>query len=185
MDGSDDESSAASEELTNAAPVECCIDGCTLAVKPSTKCWQLAARYGRFLARAQGLDDDAAPPLVLTRDGTVVPHSTLVSSLAGVELNAVGADGPIARPRPPPPERGDDWRDATSSSEDEDDVAPPPVGPADDCEERWRQEASDSPESCWGHLLKLEDVAGDDRDPVCDQLVKALTPLDLTWIDLT
>ena len=61
--------------------------------KPSTKCWQLAARYGRFLARAQGLDDDAAPPLVLTRDGKVVPHSTLVASLAGVELNAVGADG--------------------------------------------------------------------------------------------
>ena len=100
---SDDESSAASSEETSAAPVECCIDGCTLAVKPSTKCWQLAARYGRFLARAQGLDDDAAPPLVLTRDGKVVPHSTLVSSLAGVELSAVGADGPISRPRPPPP----------------------------------------------------------------------------------
>jgi hypothetical protein len=187
MDESDDESSAASEELTNAAPVECCVDGCTLSVKPSTKCWQLAARYGRFLARAQGLDDDAAPPLVLTRDGKVVPHSTLVASLAGVELSAVGADGPIARPRPPPPERGDDWRDATSSSGDEDDVAPPPAGPADDCEMRWRQEASDHPESCWGHLLKLEDVAGDDRDPVCDQLVKALRPLDLSaaWDDRT
>ncbi|CAH0366333.1 unnamed protein product [Pelagomonas calceolata] len=185
MDESDDESSAASEELTNAAPVECCVDGCTLSVKPSTKCWQLAARYGRFLARAQGLDDDAAPPLVLTRDGKVVPHSTLVSSLAGVELNAVGADGPISRPRPPPPERGDDWRDATSSSDDEDDVAPPPVGPVDDSEMRWRQEASDSPESCWGRLLKLEDVAGDDRDPVCDQLVKALEPLDVNaaWDD--
>ena len=73
MDESDDESSAASE-ATDAAPVECCVDGCTLSVKPDTKCWQLAARYGRFLARAQGLDDDAAPPLVLTRDGTVVPH---------------------------------------------------------------------------------------------------------------
>ena len=131
---SDDESSAASSEETDADPVECCVDGCTLSVKPTTKCWQLAARYGRFLARAQGLDDDAAPPLVLTRDGTVVPHSTLVASLAGVELSAVGADGPISRPRPPPPERGDDWRDATSS-ESEEDVAPPPVGPADDCED--------------------------------------------------
>ena len=58
--------------------------------KTDTKCRQLAARYGRFLARAQGLDDDAAPPLVLTRDGTVVPHSTLVAPLAGVELHAVG-----------------------------------------------------------------------------------------------
>ena len=116
-----------------------------------------------------------------------MPHSTLVASLAGVELNAVGADGPIARPRPPPPERGDDWRDATSSESEEEDVAPPPVGPADDCEERWRQEARDSPESCWGRLQSLEDVAGDDRDPVCDQLVKALTPLDLfnVWDDRT
>ena len=110
-----------------------------------------------------------------------------MASLAGVELSAVGADGPIARPRPPPPERGDDWRDATSSSDEDDDVAPPPVGPADDCEQRWRQEASDSPEGCWGRLRELEDIAGDDRDPVCDQLVKALTPLDLSaaWDDRT
>ena len=185
MDESDGESSAASSEEQTAAPVECCVDGCTLFVKPTTKCWQLAARYGRFLARAQGLDDDAAPPLVLTRDGKVVPHSTLVSSLAGVELNAVGPEGPIARPRPPPPERGDDWRDATSSESEEEAVAPPPAGPADDCEMRWRQEASDSPESCWGRFRELEDVAGDDRDPVCDQLVKALRPLDLraAWDD--
>ena len=118
MDESDDESSAASEELTNAAPVECCVDGCTLFVKPTTKCWQLAARYGRFLARAQGLDDDAAPPLVLTRDGRSCPILHLYP-LAGVELSAVGADGPISRPRPPPPERGDDWRDATSSDDED------------------------------------------------------------------
>ena len=88
---SDDESSSASEARMQHPSSAALVDGCTLAVKPSTKCWQLAARYGRFLARAQGLDDDAAPPLVLTRDGKVVPHSTLVASLAGVELNAVGA----------------------------------------------------------------------------------------------
>ena len=88
---SDDEASAASSEETSAAPSSAA--SAAAAVRKAIYKMLAARRYGRFLARAQGLDD-AAPPLVLTRDGTVVPHSTLVSSLAGVELNAVGADGP-------------------------------------------------------------------------------------------
>ena len=181
--------------------VEVSVDGCTLRIAPDTPCWQLAARYGRFHARARGLDDDAAPALVLARGGRVVARATLAASLVGAELHALGADGKaLPPPLPPPPApRGEaDWRDATSSDDDaaaplprppptipDDDRQSEVLGPVDDGEARWRQAASDDPAGCWGRLQALETAAGDDRDPICDELVQALKPLDVksVWDD--